>query len=344
MIRCIAALACAATLLAAGAPAPCTSAATACTERIPLGPEGRYSIVYRSFALGEPNPRIERALIVVHGAGRNADDYFASALAGALIAGVLDSTLVVSPRIAASKGTGCNDTLAQGEISWICGGADDWRRGGSADGIQGVYTYTFIDEIVKKLADRKLFPNLKRIVLTGHSAGGQFTNRYAAATRIDQIIPVPIRYVVSNPSSYLYLDATRLAPGAACTPKGTCDGEFREPAEKSACPAYNRWHYGLEERSGYAAAVPDDELRKQLVARDVVYLLGELDTLPLFGFDSSCAAMAQGPNRFARGLAYWNYLRSRYGANHKLVTVDACGHNGRCMYTANVALPVLFPN
>jgi hypothetical protein len=109
------------------------------------------------------------------------------------------------------------------------------------------------------------------------------------------------------------------------------------------CEVYNFWHYGMERRSGYAANVPDAQLRSQLISRNVTYLLGELDTLPLFGFDSSCGAMAQGPNRYARGLAYWNYMRNLHGANHKLVRVDACGHNGRCMYTASDALPVLFP-
>jgi hypothetical protein len=42
-------------------------------------------------------------------------------------------------------------------------------------------------------------------------------------------------------------------------------------------------------------------------------------------------------------LNYWNYLRSKYSAQHKLFVVPACGHNGRCMLTSDTALPVLFP-
>lgn len=312
-------------------------------EKLPLGPQGRYSLVYRSFPLTAKNPRIERAVIVIHGAGRNANDYFSSVVAGALIAGALENTIVISPRLASNKGSGCADTLDAGEISWICGGADDWRRGGSADGISGVYTYTLVDELVKKLARRNVFPNMRKIVVTGHSAGGQFTHRYAAATRVENDLGVTVSYVVANPSSYLYLDPERLAPGASCTPKGSCDGEFKDFAEKQSCAAYNRWHYGMEERSGYAAPIPDEELKRQLTARNVVYLLGDQDTLPLYGFDSSCSAMAQGPSRLARGLAYWNYIRSKYQAKHQLVVVSACGHNGRCIYTADSALPVIFP-
>jgi hypothetical protein len=184
---------------------------------------------------------------------------------------------------------------------------------------------------------------LKAIVVTGHSAGGQFTHRYAAASRAEKSAGVPIRYVVSNPSTYLYLDNTRLRASAACSEKGGCTGAFDTFAEGRNCTTFNRWRNGLEARAGYAAKVSDADLRSQLAGRDVVYLLGELDTLPRYGFDSSCPAMAQGPDRLSRGVAYWNYINSKFGAKHKLVVVPACGHNGRCMYTADASLPVLFP-
>ncbi len=322
--------------------APCTKAGPECIEKVPLGPEGRFSLVYRSYPLDIKNPAVERALIVIHGAGRNADSYFASGVAGALLAGALENAAVVSPRFASNSGS-CRDTLEAGEIGWGCSGPDDWRGGGAAPGLAAVHTYDLIDELLKKLARREVFPNLKVIVLTGHSAGGQFLNRYAAASRAEKQISVPVHYLVSNPSSYLYLDETRLAPGAECSEKGTCTGGFTVYREGRNCTTYNQWRYGMEKRAGYAAAVSDDDLRSQMVARDVTYLLGGLDTLPLFGFDGSCPAMAQGPTRLARGINYWNYLKSKYGAKHKLKIVPACGHNGRCMYTADEALPLLFP-
>jgi hypothetical protein len=321
--------------------AACTTADPSCLEQVPLGPGGRFSLVYRSFPLTVRNPHIQRALIIVHGAGRDADSYFLSGVAGALIAGALENSLVIAPRLASNSG-GCKDPLKPGEISWGCGGEQDWRGGGTADGLK-VATFDFIDELLRMLARRKVFPNLRVIVVTGHSAGGQFTNRYVAATHVVNGLGVPVKYVVSNPSSYLYLDATRLPAGATCANDGTCTGDFKEYAESQKCANYNRWRNGLEQRAGYATTVSDDDLRRQMASRDVTYLLGALDTLPLFGFDSSCAAMAQGPSRLARGLTYWNYMKSKYGAQHKLVVVPACGHNGRCMYTDRAALPVLFP-
>jgi len=94
---------------------------------------------------------------------------------------------------------------------------------------------------------------------------------------------------------------------------------------------------------GYAARLTDDQLRKQLAARQATYLLGGLDILPLFGFDGSCSAMAQGPTRLARGLAYRQYVNERFGASHHVLVVPACGHNARCMFTDNRALALLFP-
>ena len=37
---------------------------------------------------------------------------------------------------------------------------------------------------------------------------------------------------------------------------------------------------------GYTGKIPDEQLKKQLAARPTVYLLGEIDILPLGGFDS----------------------------------------------------------
>jgi hypothetical protein len=99
----------------------------------------------------------------------------------------------------------------------------------------------------------------------------------------------------------------------------------------------------LPGRNGYAAKVSDDDLKKQLAARPTTYLLGELDILPLYGFDSSCSAMAQGATRLARGLAYAKYVGEKYGAKHNAVVVPACGHNGRCMLSSEASLPFLFP-
>ena len=310
----------------------CTTATPACTEWVNLGDQAR-ALVYRTYPLEKTNSKITRALIVIHGAGRDADNYFRTALAATFLAGAFEDTIVISPRFASNNGRGCNDKLAPNEINWSCSG-DSWRSGGVATGNSKLTSYDLMDEILRQLARKEAFPNVKVIVVSGHSAGGQYVTRYEMANQVHDTLGVPISYVVSNPSSYAYVDAER--------PAGA-NSELRAFGDARNCTTFDNWPYGLKSRSGYTANIPDDQLKKQLAARGVTYLLGELDILPLGGFDSSCPAMAQGPTRLARGQAFANYVNQKYKAQHKVLVIPLCGHNARCMFTAELALPILFP-
>jgi len=315
--------------------APCITATPGCTEWVALAGGPSRSLVYRTYSLDVRNERITRALIVVHGQGRDADNYFRTSLAAAFLAGALDDTVVVAPRFASNDGPGCRDSLAQDEVGWSCSG-DTWRSGGVAANYPKLTSYDFADAILRKLARKATFPNLKVIVLAGHSAGGQFVTRYEMANQVHESLGVPVAYVVSNPSSYAYPDPAR--PGPETAP------EFRGFSDARNCTTYDRWPYGLQDRTGYSAQLTADQLKKQLAARPVTYLLGEIDILPLGGFDNSCPALAQGSTRLARGLAFAGYVNHKYGAHHHAVVVPLCGHNARCMFTAEPALPILFPN
>ncbi len=311
---------------------PCTKATADCIQWVNLGDQSR-ALVYSTYALIAKNEKITRALIVVHGQGRDADNYFRTSLAAAFLANAFADTIVISPRFASNNGTGCRDTLAPNEVNWPCSG-DSWRSGGVATNNASLTSYDFMDAIVRALARKETFPNLKSIVISGHSAGGQFVTRYEMGNQVHESISIPITYVVANPSSYSYLDPER--------PSGT-NNELRPFGDARNCTTYDSWPYGLKNRTGYTAKIPDDQLKKQLAARPVTYLLGELDILPLGGFDSSCPAMAQGATRLARGQSFGAYVKAKYNAQHQVVVVPLCGHNARCMFTAEIALPILFP-
>jgi pimeloyl-ACP methyl ester carboxylesterase len=339
-------------LLMAAVPAwaaPCLTADSACTEWITFSGGPAKSLTYRTHPLGKRNDAITRALVMIHGAGRDADNYFRTALAAGFLAGRLDDTVIVSPRFASSNGN-CRDTLAQDEVNWRCTG-NSWRSGADASNGAKVASFDLIDEILRKLARKEVFPNLKTIVVAGHSAGGQFVNRYAMSNRVHDTLGAAVTYLVSNPSSYAYLDATRPTANAWASTAGppgyqpapTPGESFRAFNDARDCTTYNQWPYGLENRAGYSANVGDEQLKKQMAARPTTYVLGELDILPLGGFDGSCPAMAQGPTRLARGEAYAKYAHEKYGASHGVVVVPLCGHNARCMFTAEASLPLLFP-
>ena len=188
-------LACFPIAATAQAQAPCTTATPACTEWVtsPSGP-GRL-LVYRSHALTRPNAAITRAFILIHGAERDAHNYYRHALAAAFLAGTLENAIVISPRFAPNDGRNCEDSLAPGEANWDCGGPGQWTAGGAASGSASLTTFDITDDLLRHLARRDIFPNLSAIVIGGHSAGGQFSQRYAMANQVHEKLGVPVTYI-----------------------------------------------------------------------------------------------------------------------------------------------------
>ena len=72
-------------------------------------------------------------------------------------------------------------------------------------------SFEVLDKIITLLYKKN--PYIKELVIIGHSAGGQFVNRYSAGNRMHQNIlqnyKTNIRYIVVNPSSYLYFNEER---------------------------------------------------------------------------------------------------------------------------------------
>src|SRR5689334_8192866 len=97
-------------LVPASSAAPCVTV-QGCTEWVSLAGGPSRSLVYRTYPMDEQNEGITRALIMVHGAGRDADNYFRTALAAAFLAGALEDTIVIAPRFASNEGRGCTDRL-----------------------------------------------------------------------------------------------------------------------------------------------------------------------------------------------------------------------------------------
>src|SRR5260370_10950879 len=139
-------------LLSASAWSPPVIPVATCTQWVTFPGGPARSMVYRTYPLDVPNPQITRALVVIHGAGRDADNYFRTALAAAFLDGALDDTIVIAPRLASSTGT-CRDQLAPNEVSWSCTG-DSWRSGGTATNNSKLTSFDFTYEILRKLAHK----------------------------------------------------------------------------------------------------------------------------------------------------------------------------------------------
>jgi pimeloyl-ACP methyl ester carboxylesterase len=288
-------------------------------EKVPVRGE-QYLWVYRSQPLTERATNVERVFVLIHGLGRDGNGYYSSAIGSAKDSRELGRTLVIAPQFHAVDGT-CKDQPTPGETIFACRG---WSDGVASDAAS-LSSFEALDRVLDLISNRDRFPALKEIVVAGHSAGGQFVQRYAATNRIDGTLIVPIRYVVANPSSYLYLESWRPAanPGASC-------------------PQFNRYKFGLEGLTGYQAETGAEAIKANYPRRTVTYLLGELDVTPEHSMDTTCPAMAQGPNRRQRGLTYFERLNQVYHTNHKLVSVPGCGHSAGCMYRSENARKVVF--
>ncbi len=296
---------------------------------VPFG-GASYSVRYwRNWALGNPPSSITHAVVVIHGADRNPWNYFGAALDAARKQGLASRTIVIAPWFA--RYYPYNEPQITNPLCWNSG---DWPEGDRSDCSAAVSTFEVVDQIVARLLDRNLYPNLRRITFAGHSAGGQFVQRYAMVGEAIQwqATGVTYRYVVANPSSYAYLGPEREL--------GTYFPVWGIPTR---CPDgsksdtylvdYDRWRYGLDRtgKNSYVRRYSDAIVRGGYSTRGVVYLAGENDvkTYPEDGaFDYSCEAMLQGPTRRSRAYRYYAHM-TRLFPNHKhrVLTVPYAGHS-----------------
>ena len=276
----------------------------------------------------KPLPGITRAVLVLHGRLRNAGVYYRSAKTAQAAAGEAGkATIMIVPQFLAGIDIDAHQ-LPPDTLRWSLEG---WEGGDPAIGPTPASSFDALDAILAHLADRHFFPDLKQVVVAGHSGGGQVVQRYAIAGKGEDALRgegIAVRYVVANPSSYAYFSAER-----------------PEPSIAASCPKFNDWKYGMDERPAYLAAPSPAELEQRYVARRVIYLLGTLDTNPNHpALDKSCMAEAQGPYRYARGHSYFATMQSRDKGtpNHSLWDVAGVGHDGDKMLTSPCGLAALF--
>ncbi|QNB06141.1 alpha/beta hydrolase [Herbaspirillum frisingense] len=278
---------------------------------------------------------IMRAVIIIHGwPRRDIDaDKDLQGRAGSLAAG----TVFVTPQFLTEVDVQAHH-LSPVTLRWK---QRDWLQGYDARSPAPISAFSVIDQIFSHLADRRLFPHLEDIVLAGHSAGGQFVQRYAVVGRGAQEIsasPIRVRYVVANPAAYLYFDDRR----------PQMDGSFADVGAQ--CPTAGVWNNGLSSSvpSYVQKPVEAAALEKAYLQRDVVYLLGTADNDPnADAVGQSCTYKSQGATRLERGHAYFRYLRAAADAahlpqRHRLFEVAGVAHRTFAMYHSSCGLAAIF--
>lgn len=285
---------------------------------------------------------VETIIVIVHGSGRNADDYLCAGISTAAAISkpnetVNEKVLVIAPKFIADIDHEDRNRY-DNTLYWLERGSNvplghTWRYGADAantysadtangngnpgNRIQddenddnykknqtGISSYAVMDRLLefligskkeqnetrplrRPLAEEFCFPRLKRIVVAGHSAGGQYVHRWSLLSsspviwgdgndsvhnhdRITKNKPVTandrnieLRMVVANPRSYCYPDNRRMIRtenGLAseskrfrCDPIGS-----KARAKNDQAAHFNSYSdMGMNEQYSYRYAVPD---------------------------------------------------------------------------------------
>ena len=294
------------------------------------------------------NTSITRLIVSIHSSDPIAQTYFQSALDATLTAKNTDNTtLIIAPQF--FEDDQFQEPIPADLLYW-----DVRPYWGSSRGLVGpnrqlmsISSFHVIDSLLTEITTSGLFPNLRTIVILGHSAGGQMVNRYAASslfeTETAQPLCIKVKYLVMAPSSFIYLNNKRIVAGA--------DNQFSIPssAQLSSCSTYNAYGYGLEYLYSYQTSVGANSniIQSQYSKRNVLYLVGSEDNDPN---DSSlsvtCSSMLQGQNRLDRARIYFNHLIDQYGSQvadtHQFKIAQGVGHWGRGLMLSEHGLAFLF--
>ena len=220
--------------------------------------------------------------------------------------------------------------------------AHTFRYGAESLEIDGstVSSFAAMDILLEALCSKKSFPNLNKVVVAGHSAGGQFVHRYGISSSSwcldtnEKDSHPRVKLVAANPRSYAYLDQRRYFPTNTVGEDMVYDPLFvlddhdgdvqvlelrgLNSRELDDCPEYNSYEWGLD----YNADLPapyimsnldpfddvNDEIFCRYAVRDVVYLSGERDVEKL-GNQICHEDGYQGPTRRQRSERFYSSLQ-----------------------------------
>ena len=303
---------------------------------------------YTSADLSKTHSDIKRAVIVVHGQLRDADKYFDLTLRAAKASNAMGDTLLIAPQILTTADA-ARHNLEPSVARWK---SEAWLAGDIGKAPFSISSFEVLDGIIAQLADRARYPNLERIVVAAHSGGAQFVQRYAVVGRADQVLTaaglqpyaegvdpstltagkgpvIRVRYIVANPSSYVYFDATR-------------------PSPTGKCKEFDHWRYGIVDPVSYANGGDMKALERRYLTRRVMYLLGGKDTDPNHSaLDKTCMAETQGANRLERGTNYFAHVLKRsklqnISPRHTRVEVPDVAHDATRMFNSICGKAALF--
>jgi hypothetical protein len=272
---------------------------------------------YANYPIYEENANwqnLEKAVIVVHGASINPDDYYGYMTTTLEALGVSESTVLIAPDFKSSA-------VASNDLYWSSLG---YRDGKASNGTTKISSFEVLDILISRLADKNFFPVLNEIVITGQSSGGRFVHTYAAGNRSESIYPdIHFEYIVSESQYFYYPTNERI------------DEQTNNLYTPTNCNGLQFWPFGYELVPDYVGVMDKPTYNDRFVSRSITYLLGNGSGSDSEFNTTDCEAVLSGSSRYQRGENMYLYMGLKYpGHNHKKTIAQGISHNGSAIYTS----------
>jgi len=343
---------------------------------VPLASPDAFEPVLASHPPG--SEAAEQVIIVIHGAARASEQSFRETVRIVGSHNKQERTLVVAPSwgektcwapdwlSGKSNHQLRNDSQApywSVKRPFLTTEARAWMFGGGSD--RGAHSFEILDSVVEWIEVN--YPRLRRVVVTGFSAGGQYVQRWAAlspegANGVTRSRGLPLRIIVSGPSTFVYLSEER--PDPACLPDED-EGphwkcrNFSIPSPGRDCDS--RWDKywigldGLQDGASSEGQLRHDvnqylrnfvdtssssllskEIRNRWATKDIRFLFGSRDTkhCDVGSCSNLCEAMLTGKNRLQRGLNLMGYLARLFPGSQPVWGIFDGGHNFLLAYAS----------
>lgn len=264
--------------------------------------EGRSVRYFADHDLAEKDSSAQFAVVVVHGVNGGTSD------ASQVLRHILEKhplapkVLFVAPCFPIPSML--NDEEQKRIVYWD---ENRWQAGHDSPVAQNLSPYDVLDFIFYQLNDTAKYPNLKRVVFCGYSAGGQIVSRYMAASRIKARAGLSVDFAAGAPSSWLFLD-NRIG-----------------------------WHYGLSSKCRYAERIHDKAIFGNIKKRHLLCFCGTKDTGDKY-LSQNPRAVAQGANRYERFKNFRKHISAikTLRDSFDFVEVDNEGHSSSCWQGMNL--------
>lgn len=216
-------------------------------------------------------------------------------------------------------GRGSNSSaLVWSGSQWSAGGDNQYPHSSKGD----VSAFYVMDEMIKYFDDKERFPNMKSIVLVGHSMGGQMLTRYAAVGK-ELDTSARVVYWIGNPSGYTWLNNYR-------------------PMYIPDCPDYDDYREGYSNYEDYPMTYNtelvdqgSEAILKNFQSRQIAWARALQD---MGDHSSACGANTTGANRNERFFNFIDWFRpscpDAEGDNCDTVDLIDTSHNNGFMFNS----------